>query len=652
MHRLSGLVLASALVASGALLPACGNGGGACRGANCGNSPDLGVPLGKGLQIVPSSAQITVNGMSGTQQFQAYWGGQDVTNEAVWATGDKSLGVCNKGLFTSNFPLQRGGDVAISAVYKQAPAGASLTINYVAPDVIDKGAAGDASMWFNGGASADPTETPQIIYPFDSTMMPRNIEQVNFQWTASTKSRLFRIHVVGAAIDSSFYLGQAVCTTVQNVQQCKYQPTDGQWQTVAVSAKGQPVTVTISAVSGRDQPVADSTPLTMNISPEDVKGGLYYFSPSINGLKRLPFGAAQATNFVSFPQGSGNCAGCHAISRDGKKVAATFYGGDGTGGAVDGTNGKKYLIKPEPGSGNAIKRWNFATYSPDGKLLLTNWAGVLTLRDGETGAKKFDVPELVTGGKAIMPEWSPDGKRIVYVQVPPDGKLGKDLATGTLQAGDWVAGNTGNIATLNYENGAFTTGEVIVPSVKQTEYHYYPSWSPDSEWILFVTARWPGSSPSAGFNLPGADIKAYSMSYDQDTARLRLVQAAANSAVIELTNATHAMNKTTSWPKFAPFIQAQGTLVFITFSAKFNYGFVVTDGKTPQLWMSAIDLMKAKAELGATDPSYPPFWLPFQDPTEKNHSGIWTNDVACAMDLDCPAEFSCMNGNCVPNIPG
>lgn len=652
MRRLSGLLLIGAMVASGALLAGCPSGGTACRTGNCGDSPDLGVPLGKGLQIVPSSAMITVSGGSAQQQFQAFYGGQEVTDKALWQVADKTLGGISRGLFQSNYPLLHGGDVAISATYLNAPAGASLTINYVAPDVLDKGAAGDAAMWWNGGASADPTEIPEIIYPFDSTMMPRNIEQVNFQWKASTKSRLFRIHVVGTTIESSFYLGQAVCSTVNNTSQCKYQPTDAQWQTIAVSAKGRPVTVTISAVGGRDQPVADSTPLTINISPEDVKGGLYYFSPSINGLKRLPFGAAQATNFVSFPQGSGNCAGCHSVSRDGKKVAATFYGGDGTGGAVDGTNGKKYLIKPEPGSGNAIKRWNFATYSPDGKLLLTNWAGVLTLRDGDTGAKKFDVPDTVTGGKAVMPEWSPDGKRIVYVQLPPDGKLGKDLAPGTLQAGDWVVGNGGNIATLNFENGSFTTGEVIVPSMKQTEYHYYPSWSPDSEWILFVTARWPGSSPTAGFNLPGADIKPYAMSYDQDTARLRLVQAAANAGVIELTNATHVMNKTTSWPKFAPFIQAQGTLVFLTFSAKFNYGFVVTDGKTPQLWMSAIDLMRAKAELGASDPSYPPFWLPFQDPQEKNHSGIWTNDVACAMDLDCPSEFSCMNGICAPVIPG
>ena len=93
-------------------------------------------------------------------------------------------------------------------------------------------------------------------------------------------------------------------------------------------------------------------------------------------------------------------------------------------------------------------------------------------------------------------------------------------------------------------------------------------------WILFVTARYPGSSPTAQYNLGGANVKGYVMTYDQDTARLRLVRPSA-ARRIELTNATHAMNKTTSWPKFAPFIQSAqggGSLVFFTFSAKFDYG--------------------------------------------------------------------------------
>ena len=63
-------------------------------------------------------------------------------------------------------------------------------------------------------------------------------------------------------------------------------------------------------------------------------------------------------------------------------------------------------------------------------------------------------------------------------------------------------------------------------------------------------------------------------------------------APIELVNATHAMNRTSTWPKFAPFIQGNGNLVFFTFSSRFAYGFLVPDRARPQIWMSAIDLDK------------------------------------------------------------
>jgi hypothetical protein len=186
--------------------------------------------------------------------------------------------------------------------------------------------------------------------------------------------------------------------------------------------------------------------------------------------------------------------------------------------------------------------------------------------------------------------------------------------------------------------------------------------------VVFATMTAPGNSQSGLGNLQtqcntsadcgggtcdpilgACDASAYTLSYDQDSTRLRLVQAGGGTP-IELKNATHIMNKTTTWPKFAPFIQNGGSLVFFTFSAKFDYGFVVTDGMTPQLWMSAIDLSKAKADI-PMDPSYTPFWLPFQNPKEANHSGIWTTDVACSTEGtgSCPAEFSCVNGVCMPD---
>jgi hypothetical protein len=107
------------------------------------------------------------------------------------------------------------------------------------------------------------------------------------------------------------------------------------------------------------------------------------------------------------------------------------------------------------------------------------------------------------------------------------------------------------------------------------------------------------------------------------------------------------MNKTSSWPKFSPFIQ--GNLTFFTFNAEFDYGFVIPNNTAqPQLWMSAIDL--SKADQGTGDPSYAPFWLPFQDPTTNNHSAVWTEMVQCTQPTDCPSGYTCTNGQCAPSI--
>ena len=40
----------------------------------------------------------------------------------------------------------------------------------------------------------------------------------------------------------------------------------------------------------------------------------------------------------------------------------------------------------------------------------------------------------------------------------------------------------------------------------------------------------------------------------------------------------------------------------------------------PQLWMAAIDLTKAAS---GVDPSFPAFWLPFQDAKAHNHIAQW-----------------------------
>jgi hypothetical protein len=625
----------------------CSSGRANCTGASCNNGGDGGTH--GALSISPAQVTIMVSGQPAIQQFTATSVTDgDVSDKVTWSVGDATLGnIDSKGLFTTMFPLAHGGVESILANYKGNVGAASVTLVYQAPDVIDPSAPAGASGDFGGPPSSDTNETPKTVYPFGGTMLARNINQMNIQWIGNNKDAEYKIHITGATIDSSFYVGAGVC---QNGSQCSYKPQDMDWQTIALSSSGQEVQMQISATAGNGQPVATSSMVPLDFSPEDVMGGLYYFSTSVRGIKRVPFGASTATDFIPNGNETG-CAGCHAVSHDGKKVSAVFGGGDGFAGMVDGANGQQYLVPVDMTQKKYV--WNFETFNPDGSQMITNWAGKLSLRDGNTGALIMDIPQSNYGNgmkEAVMPEWSPDGKNIVFIGVPQDGFIGSEMSQGfPLPAGDWILGNAGSVMVMPYNDGQFGMATEVVPFVTQSEYHFYPAWSPDSQWIVFATGKFPGSSPTAANN--GVDTSGKCMSYDQDSARLRLVKAA-GGAPFELSAATHAMNKTSTWPKFAPFIQGGGNLVFITFSSKFAYGFVVPDGARPQLWMSAIDLNKANAEGGIGDPSYPPFWLPFQDPTQNNHEGIWTNDVACNGNGngDCPPEFTCENGMCVPGV--
>lgn len=515
----------------------------------------------------------------------------------------------------------------------------------IAPPVFGPGADKTTEGQFTGPAGG---AAPQVVYPLDGVMLASNINQMRLAFSADPGHSYFRVTLDSPRYQQTLYLGAAACQGTE----CSYRVDDKVWNAIA-HASGGKATLTVAGTAGAGQPVGTAV-LTLLFSPQDVRGGLYYFSTSRNGLMRVPFGGTAAVPFL-LGNGSGgvkNCIGCHGVSRDGKKVAAVFDLPDGYAGIVDGTDPTKFLLQPVESDGD--KLWNFASFSPDGTRLITVWDGLMSLRDGNTGKLIKNVSSSLLGGRASMPEWSPDGESIVFVRVSARGRLGSDFGSEDIKAGDWFLGDAGDIAVVPYNGGAFGQAVTIVPSTTGAEYHFYPSLSPDSGWILFNSAAYPGCSSDSAAAKTGFNLKLVRcVSYDQTAARLRLVRALPNQTPIELTRATHQPNKTTAWPKFAPF--QQGNLVFFTFSAKFDYGFVIKqaelkaseDSYRPQIWMSGIDL--SKAALGM-DPSYPPFWLPFQDAGTNNHEVLWTQDLVCIRPADCGSEFSCIGGVCVPKV--
>lgn len=569
------------------------------------------------LTISPNPIQVVLTSMDQTIRVtvrSSTYG--DVTRKASWALSDPHLGFVSQGVLTLRGGSASGSKATLTATYGIQKGSATLNIKIIGADIVDPTAPANAADYFSSG---DGGSKPSWVYPFDGTMLPRNQGQMNLQWSGPGNAQVYRVHIDSDTMTQDIYVGAGACPGGQ----CRFQPPDDRWAAVARSIAGTQATVILTASTGQGQPTGSADPLTLSFSPEDVKGGLYYWSTTITGIYRVPLGAKSAQVFINRGNEFG-CAGCHAVSRDGKKVALEFGSADGVGGGVvDGANGTKYIIKP-PNSG----QWNLQTFSPKGDMLLVNWMGHAKVLNADTGALLFDVPDNIVGGRLAQPEWSPDGESIVFVRFPAEGS-----------GAEWIASNTGDIMIMPWNGGMFGPPQMIVPSQSNKEYHFYPSWTPDSRWIIFNT----GKVPCGGFGGAGG-----CNTYDASNTVLRIVRAEPGHTPIDLQRAMHQGNSSTNWPRCAPFMQDGGKLIFFTFSAKYPYGYV-KQGGNPQVWMAGVDLDKAENQPDQ-DPSYAPFWLPFQNANENNHLGTWTTDVACNSKSDCPSEFDCVGGMCVPQI--
>jgi dipeptidyl aminopeptidase/acylaminoacyl peptidase len=272
-------------------------------------------------------------------------------------------------------------------------------------------------------------------------------------------------------------------------------------------------------------------------------------------------------------------------------MAASYDGGPQGAGAVVDVATKA----AEP----VTNHWDFSTLSPDGKQLFTIYGYALQVRDADTQA----VLATMTETPVTHPELSPDGTKLAYVRP-------------TTLNWDWMFGG-GQIYVRTYDPATLTFGPEQ-PLVTDGANNYYPSWSPDGEWIVFNRS----------------DDASGSGAYDNTSAEVWVVKADASSAPIQLTAGNQGLGLTNSWARFAPFEQTMGAahdrVFWITVSSKRDFGTRLVNtplsetDKVPQLWMMAFFPDKVGI---APDPSAWAFRLPFQSLTTHNHSAQWTEQV-------------------------
>jgi hypothetical protein len=471
---------------------------------------------------------------------------------AEWTVSNRTSGTIDEtGLFAPS--AENGGITWVTARFDGLEATAELTVVYDEQIVTD-GAP-------TGGYDRRPTERTGLwLYPENGVNFPRNTPSILFQWVDVGASG-YRLRFTAATTDLTVY------TTGLS-----WSADEATWARVVGANGGATLEVELSAII--DGELVAEPRRTLNVNRMDGDGTIYYWSTSVSGLLRVPYGGV-AEEYLTATT-TGHCVGCHDISPDGD-IAFTYDGGDGPLGVRDMATGADVVPY---GSGMI---GNFKTYSPDGRYLLTTLGGALLLHDAVTGAFLWEVP---VDGTATQVDWSPDGNDVVVV-------------LSAAHSTDWVF-TGGRIAILEHlGDGVFGAPRVIYdPTVLGPTYNaFYPVYSPDGAWIAF--------------NVSTGD------SYDDPDANVYVLSAEGGGA-IPLTAANQTDGITNSWPRWGPL--PDDDVLWLAFSSKRSYG-AITAG-APQIWVAAFDPARAREGL---DPSWPAFWLPGQDPAQNNHIPLWAD---------------------------
>lgn len=572
--------------------------------AHGGGGQDMALPPPscKALVVKPDNATLLVDGVHQfSLKFHALCGKLDVSSNATWSVDDAKLGAWNGQLFTS--AAGASGSSTVRAVLGGASGSTPIALK-VTTVIIAAGAPVDAPKKFGG--MDDPNLAPQWVYPADGVLIPPNLSELELQFLPAGNT-LFEIAFSGGGVNLKIY---TQCNAVGNG--CAFEPDEPTWSLLSTVARSHTVTITLRGTSGGA--VGSSAPRKVSFADEDIGGGLYYWAASTGGLHRYDFGlrGQKAEDFYTPGQAGAMCVGCHALARNGSRIAVGMnIPGPAAMRILDvATRKTTFDLAGGFGAGS-----NYQALTADGTKIVTTEAGGLTLRDAANGALLSKSPAV---DNANMPDFAADGSAVVFARGAPTCNFGFCMTLSSMMAGIY------SVPFANNQFGAVKT--LVAPGAGND---YYPAFSPDGKYVVF--------------NHAAAD------SYDAKDAHVMMVSSSGGNPVDQAGLNALPGN---SWPKWAPFSHhfAGAGIFWITFSSRRPYG--LRGGMNSQIWMAAVDAGKLAQNV---DAAYPVFWLPFQDPSTGNHIAQWAEKVErppCSQidSAGCGPGEMCVNGNCEPGI--
>jgi hypothetical protein len=641
------------------------------------------------LQACGSSSGNFPDGGLGTSSGGADDGGASSSSGAGSSGGGSSEG----GIFSFDASASGG---------QGSPDAATAKGSFTAPDCPNCTFPGSSAP-----ACASSAPAIKIVYPNDGVLVPPNMNVIAVQWTPfgngySTYEVDFENSVTDTRIVTKCAM-QTMDTGQPSAASggCELDLTPQEWSLLSNANRGGgPVGITVRGTTdGKCASMSQST-VHLTFSEEDLLGALYYWKSTVsaNGtggqIWEKSFGDTtpeqQVTGVGTL---TGTCNGCHALSRDGLRMVVYSDDDDSddeysdvTGSLIDMTTKQPIGTMNATGGNRSGQPPGFSVFSPDHASYLTSDGLGTTptnnfaLWSGNAGTPTSTITFGAAADRPTMPDWSPDGTSVIYtlpnsVAAWDQGGGGGGGFGGARNDDDHEFG--GSLYTLPYKGGgAFGTPAVFLQS--KGENNYYPSYSPDGQFVVFDRAP-QNMSVSAIDGCVGSSpqVACPNDSFSNPAARLMLTQALIMSTPMDLEKANGSpaaapVPLSNSWPRWSPFVQMYrgNRLLWVAFSSTRDYGVRVRNHlpgmyqcyppdsyelaggahhstfdaacQQPKLWMAAINLSEAKG----TDPSFPAFYLPFQDITTHNHTPQWTQQV---VNMPVPDAGTCVpsGGNCL-----
>jgi hypothetical protein len=344
--------------------------------------------------------------------------------------------------------------------------------------------------------------------------------------------------------------------------------------------------------------------------------------------------------------GAAQCRVCHSVSADGSRMIVQH--GDNNylrASAYDLL--KKYEEKPYPENTNG--ELAFIGLTPDGKLGLKNagpyhGAGNSTLVRMDTGEEIPSKGLSSFVSQAILPMFSPDGKRVAFNFLAGPGNSQTGIGDGT------------KLVVMDFDGkDTFSNPQLVYQSFKRPA---WPAFWPTGNALLFQVELKINSKGEDFFSRNGAEGELWWVDLASGKARALDILNGKKNGALYLPQGPHNHSDDSRLgyePTIGPI--ASGGYAWVVFVSRRLYGNVAvidpwwSDPRehdltqtppTKKLWVAAIDL-NPQAD---SDPSHPPFYLPAQELMAGNTRGFWVADPCKPDGQPCEGGDECCNGYC------